>query len=253
MPNQIVKEQFNKQARKFADWWIGKNTEYLQAYFGFCGIHPNDKVLDVACGPGEFTLFIAKQVKHAHGIDISDKEIEIARKLQKEFGLDNLRFDCTDVEHMPCKDNSYSVVVCKSAFHHFIKPGVIFREMIRCCEPGGKISIQDIVAYSDDYVNHYFETFDKLVDISHNKTLNEKEFNNLYTDNGIKKTGEFRLTVDLNVKEYLEHAHQEYENKIKIKALLDTGENDKRLNNYLFRKDGELFFKRPVYLIIGKK
>jgi hypothetical protein len=27
MQNQIVKDQFNKQAEKFANWWIGKKVE----------------------------------------------------------------------------------------------------------------------------------------------------------------------------------------------------------------------------------
>lgn len=253
MSNRIIKDQFNKQAENFASWWIGRNTEYLQAYFGFCGIQSTDSVLDVACGPGEFTLFMAKRVKQAYGIDISDREIEIANSLKKEFGLENLRFDCADVENLPCTDNSYSVVVCKSAFHHFIKPGIIFREMIRCCEPGGKISIQDIVTYNNNYVNLFFETFDKLVDISHNRTLNEKEFTSLYTENNIEKTGEFRLTVDLNVEEYIQHALQEPEATIQIREHLEKGEKDKKLMGNLFRKEGKLFFKRPVYLIIGKK
>ncbi len=253
MQNQIIKDQFNKQAENFANWWIGKKTEYLQAYFDFCGIQLTDRVLDVACGPGEFTLFIARRVSKAQGIDISDKEIEIANSLRKEFGLNNLGFECADVENLPCTDNSFSVVVSKSAFHHFVNSGIIFKEMIRCCETGGKISIQDIVAYTDHYVNDFFESFDKLVDISHNKTLSEKEFNRLYEENSIEKTGEFRLTVDLNVKEYLEHARQEQENSIKIRELMETGEKDKKLSGYLFRNNGELFFKRPVYLIIGRK
>jgi hypothetical protein len=125
--------------------------------------------------------------------------------------------------------------------------------MIRCCEKSGKISIQDIVAYEDETVNNFFETFDKLVDISHNKTLSQIEFNRFYEENNIEKTGEFRLDVDLNVNEYLGHARQDNENKIKIHELLETGQKDKRIAEYLFIKDGDLTFKRPVYLIIGKK
>jgi ubiquinone/menaquinone biosynthesis C-methylase UbiE len=253
MQNQIVKEQFNQQAEKFANWSIGKNVEYLNAYFNFCGIQPTDRLLDVACGPGEFTIFIAKRISEARGVDISDREIEIAKGLIKEFGLENIEFDCTDVEHLPYRDNSYSIVVCKSAFHHFTNPDRVFKEMIRCCEKSGKIGIQDIVAYEDNYVNNFFETFDKLVDISHNKVLSKNEFNKLYQDNKITKTGEFRIDVDLNVSEYLGHANQDKANSIKIRVLIEKGKNDKRLLNYLFLKNNELHFKRPVYLIIGNK
>jgi ubiquinone/menaquinone biosynthesis C-methylase UbiE len=253
MQTNITKEQFNKQAENFANWQIGRNTEYLQAYFNFCNIQPNDIVLDVACGPGEFTIFIAKRVLKAHGIDISDKEIEIAKGMAHQFGLDNIHFDCGDVENLPYADGSFSVVVCKSAFHHFTNPDMIFSEMIRCSQNNGRISIQDIVAFEDSYINDYFEVFDKLVDISHNKTLTHHEFNNLYINNNIQKTGEFSLTVDLNVDEYIEHAKQSERNKIKISELLKDGENDVNLNDYFFYKEGKLYFKRPVYLIIGKK
>jgi ubiquinone/menaquinone biosynthesis C-methylase UbiE len=253
LQNNIAKEQFNKQAKNFANWQIGKNTEYLQAFYNFCNIQHHDKVLDVACGPGEFTIFIAKRVLKAQGIDISDKEIEIAKGLAHQFGLENVTFDCADVENLPYTDKSFSVVLCKSAFHHFTNPDLIFNEMIRCCQKEGRISIQDIVAYEDNYINDYFEAFDKLVDISHNKTLSKSEFDTLYSSYNIRKTGEFRLTVDLNVDEYIEHAKQSERNKIKIREHLVKGENDKRLTDYLFYKKGKLYFKRPVYLVIGRK
>ncbi len=253
MQNQIVKEQFNKQAEKFANWSIGKNIDYLDAYFNFCGIKPADRLLDVACGPGEFTIYIAKKISEARGVDISDKEIDIAKKLIKEFGLKNVGFDCSDVEHLPYNDNSYSIVVCKSAFHHFINPNKVFKEMVRCCEKSGKISIQDIVAYKDKNVNDFFEAFDKLVDISHNRVLSQNDFNKLFPDNKIVKTGEFRIDVDLNVNEYLEHAQQDKKNRIEIQKLLKKGKNDNKFSDYLFFKNDELYFKRPVYLIIGNK
>ena len=253
MTNQLVKEQFNKQAEKFANWSIGKNVVYLNAYFNFCDIKSTDRILDVACGPGEFMIYIADRVSKAHGIDISDKEIEIANNLAQEFGLKNVGFDCHDVENLPYMDNSFSVVLCKSAFHHFTNSDKIFKEMIRCCEKGGLVSIQDIRAYDNEYVNEFFETFDKLVDISHNKTLSENDFNTLYLANGIKKTGEFKLEVDLNVKEYIDHAIQDEESILEIKDMLNKGLKDSRLNNFLFKRDDELYFKRPVYLIKGIK
>lgn len=253
MTNQLVKEQFNKQAEKFANWSVGKNVDYLNAYFDFCDIKSTDRILDVACGPGEFMIYIADRVSQAHGIDISDKEIEIANKLIKEFGLKNVSFDCHDVENLPYTDNSFSVVICKSAFHHFTNSDKIFKEMIRCCEIGGLVSIQDIRAYENEYVNEFFETFDKLVDISHNKTLSENDFNSLYLNNGIKKTGEYKLEVDLNVQEYIDHAIQDEDNILEMKELLNKGQVDPRLKGFLFKCGNELYFKRPVYLIKGIK
>ncbi|MBA7540793.1 hypothetical protein ES705_33096 [subsurface metagenome] len=53
MNNQLIKNQFNKQAEKFANWSVGRHIEYIKAYCDFCEISGQDKLLDVACGPGE--------------------------------------------------------------------------------------------------------------------------------------------------------------------------------------------------------
>jgi len=82
--------------------------------------------------------------------------------------------------------------------------------------------------------------------------MSRNDFNKLYQDNGIVKTGDFFLDVDLNVKAYIEHAYQDQENKIKIEDLLQKGIHDQKLTDFLFYKGGELYFKRNVYLIIGK-
>jgi ubiquinone/menaquinone biosynthesis C-methylase UbiE len=251
--NKTVKEQFNKQAEKFANWSVGKNIEYLQAYFDFCNLSANDKVLDVACGPGEFAIFLAQRVSEAHGIDISEREIEIAVNRIRLSGLNNIHFFCDDVENLPFHNNSYSVVLSKSAFHHFVKPDMVFDEMMRCCETGGKISLQDIVAYEDSYVNDFFETFDKLVDPSHNKTLAEREFKDLYIRKDVTIIRDFRLNVDLNVKDYIDHAWQDKKGAEKINRFLEDNRSNNRISEYLFFKDDQMFFRRPVFLILGVK
>ncbi len=164
-----------------------------------------------------------------------------------------MKFICHDVEELPYQDNSFSIVICKSSFHHFKHPNKVFGEMIRCCLQGGKISIQDIRAYDNSYVNGFFERLDKLIDVSHHKTLTELNFNQLYTDNYIKKLSDFKLTVDLNVTEYIGHAVQDKLDQTKVNELLEAGLADKQLHGFLFKKNGELYFKRPVYLIIGTK
>jgi hypothetical protein len=83
--------------------------------------------------------------------------------------------------------------------------------------------------------------------------LSVSAINELFTDNNIAKSDELRLDVDLNINEYLDHAIQDQESKIKINNLLKDGQSDKRLTDFLFMKDNALHFKRHVYLIIGKK
>lgn len=251
--HEIVKKQFDKQAENFSNWPVTKNIEYQRAYFDFCGISPEDTLLDLACGTGEYATFAAPQVKFVHGIDISEGMIEIADKQAKEKGINNASFLCQAVERTPFEDESFSIIICRSAFHHFHDYEIIFDEMIRCCQKGGRISIQDIVSYSDAKVDDYFEEFEREVDISHHKSLDKEFIKGLYNQKNLKITNTFEVEVELNVQDYLGHAKQSEESKAKIGILLEKGLKDPDISRYFEIKDQILFFTRNVYLILGEK
>jgi tRNA/tmRNA/rRNA uracil-C5-methylase (TrmA/RlmC/RlmD family) len=97
---EIVKRQFDIQAQNFSNWSVTKNQEYMQAYFEFIGFEREDELLDVACGTGEFSVFCAKRIKRVHGIDISKGMIGLAQENALASGLENITFECHDVEHI---------------------------------------------------------------------------------------------------------------------------------------------------------
>ena len=251
--NDIIKDQFNKQAENFSDWSVTQNRDYLQAYFTFCGMTPEDSLLDVACGSGEFSLFAAPRIRKAVGVDISDRMIELAQKRAFENKITNATFLCHDVTDVPCDDDSFSIVVCKSAFHHIHNYEKIIGEMIRCCKSDGRISIQDIVAYENDRVNDFFEQVERQIDISHHLTLSKNFIQDLYKRHDLTITSTFDVDVELNFKEYLGHAKQSEECRREIQKLLEIGLNDSEISEYFTAKNGELSFKRKVFLILGKK
>ncbi|MDW3194575.1 MAG: methyltransferase domain-containing protein [Cytophagales bacterium] len=253
MNNQITRDQFNKQAERYANWSMVTSDQKLKTYFNYCKIKPHDTLLDVACGPGDFAIYSATMIAQSAGVDISDNEIEIGRSISEKMGLKNVSFDRADVENLPHADHSFSVVTCRYAFHHFINAEVVFKEMIRCCQPQGKIGIVDITSYEDPEVNQFFERFDKLVDVSHNKTRDKHFFNQLFIDHKVQKTNEIMMNVDLNVQEYIDHAVQSEENKLEIQDLLSAGLKNEKLKNFLFMKQGELHYRRHVYLTRGTR
>ncbi|MBN2520529.1 MAG: hypothetical protein JXB17_08495, partial [Bacteroidales bacterium] len=129
----------------------------------------------------------------------------------------------------------------------------VMGEMVRCLIKGGKISTQDICAYEDEKVNEFFENLDKEIDISHNRALSKDEFIELFQKSGMEIVKQFALFVDLNMNEYLNHAVKTAENLENINNLLNIGLNDPDISCFLFYKDKELFFRREVFLVLGKK
>jgi ubiquinone/menaquinone biosynthesis C-methylase UbiE len=84
--HEIVKRQFDKQAENFNNWSVTKNIKEQRAYFEFCEISPQNTLLELACGTGEYAIFATSLVKNIHGVDISKGMIEIAQKQAKEKG-----------------------------------------------------------------------------------------------------------------------------------------------------------------------
>ena len=248
-----IREQFDLQADKFANWSVTRNLEYMQQYFEFCGLFEKDILLDVACGTGEYAIYCAQKIKKVCGVDLSNKMIEKAKQNAHDLQLENISFKVQDVLKLPFKSNYFSIVNCKSAFHHFDDYGKNICEMKRCCKAGGRISVQDIVAHEKPKINNYFESMESLIDISHNRTLPANYITQLFLDNNIGILRSHVVNVELNFQEYIHHAVQTKEIKNEIFDLFDFGINDNEIANYFIKKEEEWYFKRNVLLVLGEK
>lgn len=113
--------------------------------------------------------------------------------------------------------------------------------MIRCCKNGGRISIQDIVAYDDERVNRFFEDFESAMDISHHKTLSKGCITHLYARNNIEITNTLDVEIELNVPEYLGHAHQSEASRTRIVDLLQEGLKEPDISSTFIAYNGVLF------------
>ena len=137
----------------------------------------NDTVLDVACRPGLLACEFAKITAHVTGIDLTPAMIEQAKLLQQEKKLNNMTWDVGDVTQLPYNDASFSLVVTRYSFHHFVDPISVSSEMKRVCITSGKVVIVDVTPQPDkiDVYNHV----EKLRDPSHVKALSVAELEDI--------------------------------------------------------------------------
>ncbi len=112
-----------------------KELSYLKKY-----LRKKQKILDLACGYGRFTIPLVKQGYAIQGIDISQNLIAKAKETAKKEGLD-IKFQIGDMRKLPYKDNSFDAIICMwSAFielskeNHQIKA---LKEMLRVLKKGG--------------------------------------------------------------------------------------------------------------------
>jgi ubiquinone/menaquinone biosynthesis C-methylase UbiE len=90
--------------------------------------------LDVACGPGILSLKLAPHVKQVIGVDLTAELLYTSERKKNESQLRNRTFTRGDIEALGFEDESFDLVVCGSALHHFVEPAKAFQEMVRVLE-----------------------------------------------------------------------------------------------------------------------
>ena len=108
------------------------------------GLVPGDGVLDVACGPGNFTRDFAASVGEdglAVGIDASETMLRRAVADTARAGAANVAYVRGDAVELPFRDASFDAVCCFAALHLFAEPFLALDHMARVLTPGGRVAI----------------------------------------------------------------------------------------------------------------
>lgn len=115
-----------------------------QLYTSFLGIRPGLRIVDVGCGPGDFTRYIAKLSKgkaRVLGIDANKKAIQAAIVDTKKAGLSrSITFEVGDVYDIPVEDRFADLTCCRSLLIHLTDPVRAVREMARITKVGGTVA-----------------------------------------------------------------------------------------------------------------
>ena len=112
------------------------------------GLGEGDKVLDVACGPGNFTRSFANAVGPgglAVGIDASPTMLARGGEELRRADPGNLTLIRGDATRLPFTDGGFDACCCFAALHLFADPFAGLDEMRRVLAPGGRIALMTSV------------------------------------------------------------------------------------------------------------
>lgn len=112
--------------------------------------HDIKKVLDLGCGMGRHSIYLAKQGFDVTACDISEKGLKVTKKKAKKAGF-NIDTVCCDMRELPFKDDVFDAVLCAWVSGHGNLEDMKkhAEEMLRVVKPNGIIFV-DYPSKSDE-------------------------------------------------------------------------------------------------------
>jgi ubiquinone/menaquinone biosynthesis C-methylase UbiE len=248
---RLILDQFTRQAIPFAEMPAHSNDEANRLLIEMAQVGPDDTVLDVACGPGLVACALAEVARHVTGLDLTPAMIEQAQARQRSRGLTNLTWLVGDAVPLLFPDAAFSVVVTRYSFHHFLEPREVLAEMVRVCQPGGRVIVIDVFTSTPEQAEAY-NGVEKLRDPSHVRALSLEELTGLCHDAGLQdvKTAFFKLGVELEVLLAASFPGPGDADRIRKIFADDLGVN--RLGVGATRKEGAIHFAFPIVVLVGR-
>jgi SAM-dependent methyltransferase len=144
--------------------YLGRPMYRLMA--GALELGPEDDLLDVACGWGEFLVVYASLARRVAGIDWSEEKVALAR----ERLADRIASGTAEVVHgeaadLPWDDGTFSAATCMDAFPFFTAPDRVVAEILRVLRPGGRLLMQVGMRWPDGPPKHMPHPISHVVDV----------------------------------------------------------------------------------------
>ena len=148
-------------------------------------LHPGETVLDLGSGGGLDVLLSARRVGpsgKAYGVDMTDEMLELARRNQREAGVENAEFLKGHIEEIPLPDASVDVIISNCVINLSGDKRRVIREAFRVLRPGGRFAVSDVVVRGEvpEQMRRSMELWVGCI----SGALEEGEFRSLLADAG---------------------------------------------------------------------
>lgn len=181
------RNHFNELAKHGYAWW-GSRTSVAKARMQRrinllrenLDIKPGNKILELGCGCGDFTIEVSNILDNKtliYGVDLSEEQIKLAKERVTKTNVFLSVGNCT---HSAFENNLFNFIIGKSVLHHLDLDKAL-KEIERILIPGGKIFfIEPNIHNPQVWLQYHVPFLRKLNQASpnenpfHSSTLKEK-------------------------------------------------------------------------------
>lgn len=115
-------------------------------FLDLAAVGPEDTVLDLGSGSGTDSFVAALSAGRVVGVDMTDAQLDKARKLAEEGGFDNVEFRQGYIEEPQVEERSLDCVISNGVINLSPDKPAVFAAAARALRPGGRLALADIVS-----------------------------------------------------------------------------------------------------------
>ncbi|GGE33807.1 SAM-dependent methyltransferase [Pullulanibacillus camelliae] len=171
-----VINQFGQNALAYIHSPLHEKGADLQVLIDSIEKRGKEAVLDVATGGGHVANAIAPYVNQVTAFDLTPQMLKAAETFITQNGHTNVSFVKGDAEAMPFQAETFDVVTCRIAPHHFPNVDAFISEAYRVLKPNGQFLLDDNVAPENNTADHFYNQIEKLRDKSHHRAWKKSEW-----------------------------------------------------------------------------
>ncbi|MFC1705536.1 class I SAM-dependent methyltransferase [Planctomycetota bacterium] len=156
---EISYQEHNQQQRQYFEarlpqTMVPRDTPYLRRHVAeisrFAEIGPGDRVLEVGCGMGRYTLLFAEQGIRVEGLDLCSALLDQLR--DSTAGRYEIPLHCADILDVPAElKEQFDAILGLFTLHHLHDLPACFVAMASLVKPGGTIVFLEPNAYNPLY------------------------------------------------------------------------------------------------------
>ncbi len=128
-------------------------NESTQTFLLKSGLDYGMKVLEIGCGSGKMSDFIAKQIGdngQLIAIDNNQNQTNAAHDFATYNKINNVLFKCFDAYDILELNTKFDLIYCRFVLHHLSRPREVIKNIYSILKPGG------IAVIEEGIVNHAF-------------------------------------------------------------------------------------------------
>lgn len=228
---QASQDQFARQSQRYAKSHILADIADVDAALAGIELPMPAEVLDVATGAGHTGLHLASLGHRVTVSDVTEAMLERAAEAARERAL-KVTFNQHAAEELPYDDETFDLVTCRVAAHHFSAPDRFVRETARVLKRGGYFLLIDgSVEDNQPEAEEWMHQIEKRRDGSHHRLLTPGVCRTLCEANRLGVLhSELTPFKQPDLEWYFETANTTPENRVKVLDLVrDAPESARRI------------------------